>query len=143
MELAALIVLIAALITAFVMFWSSPQARVSRRRVKAKKTRTTVSRQHSLYESVSVVCAPNACEAAQALAEKRFLSSEAPIFPLSNCSSSTCSCKYAHYDDRRSNSGGRRALASVRADMFEQSGRKDRRDESRRCRRRRSDWGFV
>ena len=142
MELAAIIVLIAliaALITAFVMFWSSPQATASRRHVKAKNTRTTASRQHSLYESVSVVCASGACEPAKALAEKRFLSSEAPILPLSDCSSSTCSCKYVHYDDRRSDSGGRRALASVRADMFEQSGHKGRRSENRR----RGDWGFV
>ena len=143
MELAVVIVLIAALITAFVMFWSSSQSRVSRRRVKAKKTRTTASRQHSLYKSVSVVCASGACQAATALAEKRFLSSEAPILPLSDCSSSACSCKYVHYDDRRNDSGGRRALASARADMFGQSGQKDRRSENRRSRRRRSDWGFV
>ena len=143
MELAVLIALVVAPITAFVMFRSTPQTRASRRRVKAKYTRMTVSKQRSLYQSVSVVCASSACEAAKALAEKRFLSSEAPIFPLSNCSSSTCSCKYVHYDDRRSNSGDRRSLTALRTDLFEQSGHKGRSESSSRSCRRRSDWGLV
>ena len=135
MDIAAIVFLIAALIAVFVMLWRSPQTinGTQRRGEKAKSIR-------SPYKSVSIVCASDACEAAKALAEKRLLSSTAPLVPLSGCTAYTCACKYAHYDDRRSDSGGRRALAALTTDPFKHNTGNNRRSDHRR---RRSDWGFA
>lgn len=43
------------------------------------------------------------CDAATALADKRFLSHEAPDLPLAGCDRDKCSCRYMHHSDRRSN----------------------------------------
>jgi len=59
------------------------------------------------YHSVTIAPGVHACEAARALQRKRFLSREAPQFPLQDCSCSACTCRYEHYDDRRN--GQRRA----------------------------------
>jgi hypothetical protein len=54
------------------------------------------------WHAVSVVGAPEACPAAGALRQQRFLSAEAPRLPLAECSSpGTCKCRYIHYTDRR------------------------------------------
>jgi hypothetical protein len=51
---------------------------------------------------VSIAGTASCCEAARNLAERRFLSREAPRLPLSNCVlSEGCSCSYQHHDDRR------------------------------------------
>ena len=129
------------LIAVFVMLRRSPQATTGTqwRGEKAKSI-------HSPYKSVSIVCASGAsgasgaCEAAKAMAEKRLLSSTAPLVPLSGCTASTCTCKYAHYDDRRSDGGDRRAPAALIADPFEHGTESYRRSGHRR---RRSDWGFA
>jgi hypothetical protein len=135
MGVVAIVFFIAALIAILVMLRSSLQitSSIQGRGERAKSIR-------SPYKSVSIVCASGACEAAKAMAEKRLLSSTAPLVPLSGCTASTCACKYAHYDDRRSDSGGRRAPAAVTADPFKHSTRNNRRSDHRR---RRSDWGFV
>ena len=54
------------------------------------------------WHAVSVVGGSGACPAAQVLRDKRFLSNEAPVLPLPECSSpSLCKCVYCHYSDRR------------------------------------------
>jgi hypothetical protein len=135
MGIAAIIFLIAALIAVFVMLRSSlqPTSSIQRRGEEAKSIR-------SPYKSVSIVCTSDACEAAKALAEKRLISSVAPLVPLSGCTASTCACKYAHYDDRRRDRGDRRAPAASTTDPFKHSTGNNRRSEHRR---RRSDWGFA
>jgi hypothetical protein len=135
MGIVAIVFLIAALIAVFGMLRSSLQttSSIQRRGEKAKSIR-------SPYKSVSIVCASGACEAAKAMAEKRLLSSTAPLVPLSGCAASTCACKYAHYDDRRSDNGDRRAPAALNTDPFEHSTGSNRRSDQRR---RRSDWGFT
>ena len=54
------------------------------------------------YYSVSICCVADACPAAKALAGERHLVDEAPKLPLSTCLSSSCTCRYALYRDRRS-----------------------------------------
>lgn len=60
------------------------------------------------YHAVSIILPPNACEAARALIDQRFLAAEAPIFPVEGCDETSCSCGYRHFGDRRD--GPRRAL---------------------------------
>lgn len=59
------------------------------------------------YHAVTIAPGPRACAAALALAERRFLSREAPVLPLKKCDCTNCECRYEHYDDRRK--GPRRA----------------------------------
>jgi hypothetical protein len=54
------------------------------------------------WHAVSIVPRGAACEAAVALRERRFLSTEAPRLPLADCSrAASCECVYHHYTDRR------------------------------------------
>jgi hypothetical protein len=56
------------------------------------------------YHAVAIVPGEHACPAAKDLSGKRFLSREAPILPLADCSSAECSCTYSHFGDRRTGS---------------------------------------
>ena len=53
------------------------------------------------YHCVSIKPSGYACEAVENIAGKRFLSDEAPAFPLPGCNAKLCKCRYVHYDDRR------------------------------------------
>ena len=59
------------------------------------------------WHAVVIVAPSSACAAALACKGKRYLSSEAPRLPLSNCDARSCGCKYRHFGDRRA--GPRRA----------------------------------
>jgi hypothetical protein len=65
------------------------------------------SRSAHPYHAVSIRLGKNACAAAKALAEQRFLAKEAPRLPLAKCDAERCGCAFAHYEDRRQE--GRRA----------------------------------
>src|SRR6202049_1896003 len=52
------------------------------------------------WHAVSVAAGPVACPAAEGLRHKRFLSDEAPLLPLPECSSPwRCKCIYRHFSD--------------------------------------------
>ncbi len=57
----------------------------------------------SPYRAVSIrPSVVGACEAVRDIEHQRFLSSEAPLLPLPDCSDPNgCRCKYKHWDDRR------------------------------------------
>ena len=55
----------------------------------------------SAFHAVSIKLGPNACEAAQSMAGKRFLSGAAPRLPLPNCKNLECKCRFVHHKDRR------------------------------------------
>jgi len=59
------------------------------------------------YHAVSIRLGKSACGAAKALAEQRFLAKDAPHLPLEKCDAHSCTCAFAHYEDRRQE--GRRA----------------------------------
>lgn len=59
------------------------------------------------YSGVEIISSHGCCEAVRALAGKRFLSSQVPLFPLQDCDRPQCDCSYRRYADRRS--GLRRA----------------------------------
>ena len=64
----------------------------------------------SPYHAVSIRPGVESCGAAQRLGNMRFLSSKAPALPLPECNFSPCTCRYAHYSDRRSGFDRRRVL---------------------------------
>jgi hypothetical protein len=74
---------------------------------EAEPAPVVLKKKTSAYHAVTIAPGLRACEAAKAVARKRFLSAEAPDLPLQGCSCSTCACRYEHHDDRRN--GQRRA----------------------------------
>lgn len=63
------------------------------------------------FHSVSIDCSKYACDAAKAMAGKRFLASAAPRLPLPDCSFPECQCVFTHYDDRRTKHDRRSAFS--------------------------------
>lgn len=59
------------------------------------------SRPPSGFHAVTLRPCLDACEAVQAIAGQRFLSSEAPALPLAGCDQQRCDCTYGHSSDRR------------------------------------------
>lgn len=53
------------------------------------------------YHAVAIRVRGKGCDAARQVKGRRYLSTEAPLLPLAHCSSSSCSCQYVHFDDRR------------------------------------------
>jgi len=62
------------------------------------RVRTSESR----YHAVSIRAGDPCCEAARQFGQLRILSAKAPSLPLPGCDVATCTCRYAHYSDRRS-----------------------------------------
>lgn len=74
-----------------------------RRGNKSEPAETTVDdATKSVYHAVSIKFDRNACEAAQKMSGRRFLSSAAPRLPLPECDVLECHCRFAHHEDRRS-----------------------------------------
>ncbi len=67
----------------------------------------------SKYHAVSVRPGNPSCQAAVQLGRLRFLSRDAPKLPLPECTAQTCTCRYAHYADRRSGLDRRRTFENV------------------------------
>jgi hypothetical protein len=59
------------------------------------------------FHAVSIVPGEHSCASSKRLSGQRFLSTEAPKFPLSGCEAAECHCHYRHHADRRA--GPRRA----------------------------------
>ena len=79
-----------------ILFW------LRRYRKKTKPgSRAEDVRNSSKYHCITITCGDNACEAVKRLEGKRFLSAEAPVLRLRECTAESCQCRYVHYDDRR------------------------------------------
>lgn len=91
-----------------------------RHRLRPGKRRQAkpVTLQEKQYHCVSIVLAPNACQAIRALEGKRFLSREAPRLPLPECDCSQCACKYHHHEDRRVPFSDRRLDYGMSRDLY-------------------------
>lgn len=71
-----------------------------RRKTGPKKPATSTLTH--LFHGIAIEPGDNACDAARALAGKRFLSEDAPRLPLEGCGRGTaCRCVYRHFKDRR------------------------------------------
>lgn len=92
------------------------------------------------YRSTSIQVDDHACEAARNIAGKRFLDTDrnVPKVPLPECDASACHCKYAHHTDRRDSEEDQRQPSALRSELYEASGKPNRRQRKRG--RRKSDW---
>jgi hypothetical protein len=83
------------------------------------------------YHCVSVWSPKDACKPAKQLGDKRFLSKEAPLLPLANCTAMSCRCAYVHHEDRRMDGEDQRApLKGRRGEGAERRSGRDRRSYS-------------
>lgn len=111
-----------------------------------EKRRQSAAIAHNPYAAVSIRCGTNACAAAKALRERRFLPREAPITPLADCDSPHCDCRYVHYADRRAGDEDRRSISVAGAELYTRSGRPERRSlraPGRRAADRGEEWGAL
>lgn len=100
----------------------------------AKAPRKPSLRATSPFHAVSVMYSSTACDAAKALAGRRFLAGTAPRLPLPECDAAECRCRFSHHSDRRS--GGDRRSPFSPSTYAGQTGshaieRRDRRDRRR------------
>lgn len=128
--------LLAAVVLAIVVFrFLRSSAKPSGRAGVATKRLSSAKAKGTAYHAVSVTCGPNACEQAQAMVGKRFLSGQISHFPLPECTSGNCQCKFVHYDDRRDAEGDKRAPTALRSDLYTASGNPERRSGGGRRKR--------
>ena len=76
-----------------------------KRRQSAAESQAPVIRSRSkktAYHAVSIRFPQDACNAAKAMAGRRFLATAAPKLPLADCDATACQCQFVHHDDRRS-----------------------------------------
>jgi hypothetical protein len=71
------------------------------RQSKAPRTSVRTKNATTEYHAVSIKFSNNACEPAQQLEGRRFLSSAAPRLPLPECDVLECNCRFVHHKDRR------------------------------------------
>tara|TARA_R110002072_G_scaffold302404_1_gene485176 strand:- start:139 stop:576 length:438 start_codon:yes stop_codon:yes gene_type:complete len=65
------------------------------------KRKLTSKLKCSKYHCVEILSKKESCSSVIALTDKRFLPYEAPAIPLLECDYQSCSCHYAHHEDRR------------------------------------------
>ena len=95
--------------------------------VARSRKSTPAASSASQWHAVIIRFDAEACAAARALENTRFLSREAPTTPLPDCDAETCNCKYVHYNDRRKEDSDRRSMASLRSSLHEASGDEEKR----------------
>lgn len=59
------------------------------------------------YHAISVEPGPKCCKEVSELEDQRFLAGAAPSLPLRKCDKASCTCRYVHHSDRRSDEGRR------------------------------------
>lgn len=142
MDLGLPFVLFVALLAILLLgFWSALSLR-------DREVDSTRGRKHSRrtggpasYRTVSIECGPQACGAARTVEGKQFLSHEAPLVPLADCTSANCACKYVHLHDRRKMASDRRSPKGLRAGIS--LSRSEEADRRSNYGRRRSDWRYA
>ncbi len=64
------------------------------------------------FHAVTVLLDANPCAAAKRVASQRYLSNEAPGFPLPECDRPACNCRYEHHADQCEPEDRRKGLYS-------------------------------
>jgi len=82
------------------------------------------------FGAVEIRIRSGACQAARSLEGQRFLSKEAPVLPLPACTAAQCTCKFAKWSDRRSESR-RLEHGGLSASIFLASNRRAKRERRR------------
>jgi hypothetical protein len=71
------------------------------------------------FHAVSIEPGSRCCAKARQAQGWRYLSTAAPMLPLEGCTSTSCECRYVHYEDRRSSLRDRRVnIANPHAHMM-------------------------
>jgi hypothetical protein len=83
------------------------------------------------YHCVAIRFELEACDRAEGLRGKRFLSAQAPHLPLNGCDAARCQCSYQHFPDRRQQDE-RRTPFSSSFGWWQQDSQNDRRRRSDR-----------
>lgn len=83
----------------------------------------------SPYRATSIVNSGNSCSAVKRLLNLRFLDLDKriPAIPVVGCNIGYCNCAYAHHADRRDNDKDRRTLHALSSDLYQGSGKINRR----------------
>lgn len=68
-----------------------------------QKTTTNSHTAEEPFHCVHIICTKDSCQFALNIAYSPYLSDEAPILPVENCTAEKCTCRYKHHKDRRSN----------------------------------------
>jgi len=110
--------------------WLVIRIRDNKAAATAEATRT--AKNHGVFHAVAIKYAENACDAAKAMTGRRFLSNAAPRLPLPECDFADCSCKFAHYKDRRTGRDRRSPFASAGATGNTGSFERERREKTDR-----------
>lgn len=92
------IIAVIVLVAAYVLI----RKRGARASVRPDQLNKKVAASDTKFHAVSLQFASNACDAAQNMKGRRFLSSAAPRIPLPDCDATECRCKFVHHKDRRS-----------------------------------------
>jgi hypothetical protein len=83
-----------------------------RRKIGAQVRRPGAAVEHrrisNPFHAVSIEPGSRCCVQARQAQGWRYLSTAAPMLPLEGCTSTSCQCRYVHYEDRRSNLRDRR-----------------------------------
>lgn len=136
MEIAIIIILVAIGVAVFLKSRSdSTKSPKKTHRSKTKKSSSSnkpVTAASKTFTAVTIVPGPSACEAVLSFGDRRFLSGDAPILPLTDCGSPSCTCKYVHYEDRRDVSDDRRQPFSMRTDLHTTTGGEEKRQRAGR-----------
>ena len=101
MSITASLLALVALLAAFLLVRRT-QKSIKNRPDPKSSTRSLASQpQNTKYHAVSIRVGGKACSAAKEMQGERFLASDAPMFPLTDCDSPKCQCRFVHYKDRR------------------------------------------
>ena len=103
------------------------QNRTSERQIrKAQKAVLTQASSDTQWRAVKMKPGLMCCRFAETMRGEVFLSSEAPTFPLKQCTQKECSCKYTHLEDRRDGDERRETTEYLNElfDMHQQDRRK-------------------
>jgi len=91
------------------------------------KSKQAHSPETSPYRAAEVIYPECACDAVRALGGRRYLLREVPRIPVPDCTMRKCECSYVRFKDRRNESSDRRALFSIRTNMYTTHGNNERR----------------
>lgn len=91
------------------IWWLVRKRRESQQEVATPALRAR--KKTTAYHAVSIKFQKEACNAAKAMAGRRFLATAAPKLPLPDCDAAACTCRFAHHDDRRSGKDRRSPFA--------------------------------
>ncbi len=85
-----------------------------------KKKSASKKKKHGEFYCVEIHSKGKICDVAKKIKKIRFLSAEAPAFPLQGCDQEHCHCDYIHHEDRRVRQ--RRYDFSLQHKLYDQAG---------------------